>query len=150
VRNAGVIDVIRLPWSVEDRVEQSVALRMPIVAGRGERVLLVEDDAAVREVTRRLLGGAGYAVLGVPTAEDALASIAQNQTQLVITDIDLPGMSGVDLARQIGAQGRLPVVFTSGMASDPSRLDGRPFLPKPYSADDLLRCVRNALDRIHR
>lgn len=153
-RNGGTIDVrsvvgrgttfeIRLPWSDGALAEASGAVRAPVKAGRGEAVLVVEDDGAVCEATRRLLGGAGYAVQGVRTAEDALETLARRDTQLVITDIDLPGMSGIDLAQRIST---LPVVLTSGRAPDATRLENRRFLPKPYSADDLLRCVRDALD----
>ncbi|NVB85094.1 MAG: response regulator [Kofleriaceae bacterium] len=157
-RSGGTIDVssipgrgttfeIRLPWTDDALAEASGRARTPVHAGRGEAVLVVEDDGAVCEATRRLLGGAGYAVHGVRTAEDALATLATGSAQLVITDIDLPGMSGIDLASQISS---LPVVLTSGRAADAKRLEDRPFLPKPYSADDLLRCVRDALDGARR
>jgi CheY-like chemotaxis protein len=155
-RNGGTIDVhsvigrgttfeIRLPWSDDALAQASGAVRAPVKAGRGEAVLVVEDDGAVCEATRRLLGSAGYAVQGVRTAEDALETLATEPAQLVITDIDLPGMSGIDLARQLST---LPVVLTSGRASDVTRLENRRFLPKPYSADDLLRCVRDVLDGV--
>jgi PAS domain S-box-containing protein len=155
-RSGGTIDVrsevgrgttfeICLPWSDGALDDASGRARTPVKVGRGESVLVVEDDHAVCEATRRLLGGAGYAVRGVPSAEDALATLATGGTQLVITDIDLPGMSGVELARQLS---EVPVVLTSGRASDATRLENRRFLPKPYSADDLLRCVRDALDGV--
>jgi CheY-like chemotaxis protein len=153
-RNGGTIDVrstvgrgttfeIRLPWTDSAMAEASGPVHTPVKAGRGEAVLVVEDDGAVCEATRRLLGGAGYAVQGVRSAEDALETLASTRTQLVITDIDLPGMSGIDLAQRLPS---LPVVLTSGRAADATRLENRRFLSKPYSADDLLRCVREALD----
>jgi len=139
---------IQIPLSPEDPRISSEVVDIPIIAGRGESILLVEDDGAVRAATRRLLGGAGYAVLEAATAELALELASARSPRMLIADIDLPGMSGVELARQLKATGQpLRVVFTSGMASDPSALDGSPFLPKPYSADELLRCVRRTLDR---
>jgi len=157
-RNEGLIDVqssgegtrfdIRLPWSSDEIRERSSAVSLPIVAGRGERLLIVEDDVAVREATRRLLAGAGYAVQDVRSAEEAIEIVATGRVQLVFADIDLPGISGVELAHNLDEhEHKTPIVFTSGMASDPNALGARPFLPKPYSASELLLCVRSTLDR---
>jgi two-component system, cell cycle sensor histidine kinase and response regulator CckA len=136
---------IRLPLSDEDPHAITDVLAHPIGAGRGESLLLVEDDAAVRTATSRLLGRSGYAVYEAASAEAALAIIAAHPIRLVIADLDLPGKSGLDLAKELSD--RMRVVFTSGMASDAAALDGRTFLPKPYNGNDLLRYVRRALDR---
>jgi two-component system, cell cycle sensor histidine kinase and response regulator CckA len=115
-----------------------------IGGGRGESVLLIEDDPAVREGARRVLAGAGYAVHEAETGEDALAHAAGGQRiDVVVADIELPGISGVECVRQLGAG--MKVVYASGLAPDPRGGDAR-FLPKPYSPDDLLRSVRKSLD----
>jgi two-component system cell cycle sensor histidine kinase/response regulator CckA len=138
---------IHLPTSNEQPRAQSAELAAPIAGGRGEVILLVEDDRLVRGVTRRRLAGAGYAVHETSSAEQALEILGAKVIQLVLADIDLPGMSGSELARIARVEFSARVVLTSGMASDPSALEGTPFLPKPYSTDDLLRCVRRTLDR---
>ncbi len=157
-RGGGTIDVvsvvgtgtefrIRLPLSTEDPRAITALVHTPIIAGRGEVILLVEDDPQIRSATHRLLGGAGYAVHGTDTAEQALEIVTSRNPRLVIADVDLPGMSGTELGARVAVSGlKVRMIYTSGLASDESARDGAPFLPKPYSSDDLLRCVRRTLD----
>jgi len=122
------------------------------LAGRGERVLLVEDEDAVRAVTRRTLEANGYEVVEARTAEEAL-DLAQrlgNRLDLLLSDVGLPGMSGPALARQLRARHPgIRVVHTSGYipesgGRDPSA-EPLPVLQKPYSVDALLGAVSDAL-----
>ena len=122
-----------------------------VPAGRGEQVLVVEDDARVRETTRRVLASGGYAVYDVRDAEAALSYVSRGPAlDLLVADIELPGLSGVDCARQIVASTpRAAVLYTSGMMSDPRVLGGicgAVFLAKPYSSDQLMRSVRRAIE----
>jgi PAS domain S-box-containing protein len=136
--------------TAEGAVHQTSKISSVVPAGRGETVLLVEDDPRVREATRRVLIGGGYAVHEARDGEEALAHVtAGGKVDLVVADVELPGMSGIDCAREIterNADAR--VMYTSGMTSDP-RLDsttrGSAFLPKPYTPDELMRSVRKAL-----
>jgi PAS domain S-box-containing protein len=138
---------IRLPLSTEDPRSETEAIRAPIVAGRGEAILLVEDDPAILDATHRLLGSAGYAVHGASSAERALEIATSKELRLVIADVDLPGISGPELGKRLACEyPRVRMIYTSGLASDPGARDGAPFLPKPYSSEDLLRCVRRTLD----
>ena len=122
--------------------------------GRGETILLVEDEAPVRSVTSRALTRFGYRVLEAPdaaTAEELFRS--EPAVRLVLSDVGLPDLDGVALAERLRAlRPETPVVFTSGhsdttvmerLASDPSAR----FLEKPYSVEGLLRCVADALAR---
>jgi PAS domain S-box-containing protein len=120
---------------------------------RGARVLLVEDDAAVRAVTESLLIDFGCWVEGAPDGPSALGRLqAGERYDLLISDIVMPGgMSGVDLARAARARdARLPIVLTSGYAGE--RLgEGAealawPLLRKPFRAEQLGLAVREALD----
>jgi len=119
---------------------------------RGVRVLLVEDDAAVRAVTEGLLSDLGCVV---ETEQDGRAALARldrgERFDLLFSDIVMPGgVSGADLAR--GARSRdprLPIVLTTGYAGD--RLEGAsdddpwPVLRKPFRAEQLSAVVRDAL-----
>ena len=119
-------------------------------AGGGETVLVIEDDAHVRQLTQRILEGAGYAVHAVRDAETALAFVGGGGLAVVVVaDIELPGMNGIDCVRRLCEQDpRLKIVFTSAVAADP-RSEGAgvrgKFLSKPYAPADLLASVRRVL-----
>ncbi len=122
-----------------------------------ERVLLVEDDDAVRSLTRRLLENFGYHVQESISGHEALKnwSPKAKDIDLLLTDVIMPhGVSGVELARQLrGVHPSLRVVFMSGYpaesaAKDPSflRQPHTRFLQKPCPWRDLLQNVRQCLD----
>ncbi len=134
-------------------VAEEIRRAEPIPGGRGERILVVEDDDAVRELARRILASAGYAVVGAGDAEEAIAvaTAARGRIDLVLADVILPRMSGVECARRlVDGFGPLRVAYTSGFPGSASTelgdRDRTPFLAKPYAAEDLLRFVRHVLD----
>ncbi len=118
-----------------------------------ETILLVEDEAPVREVTTVQLDALGYRVLACPTGEAALATARAHQgpLDLLVTDLVMPGMSGQELARRMAeAWPSLKVLFTSGYGEDVAgrqgALDpGAHFLEKPYTLQALARRVRETL-----
>jgi signal transduction histidine kinase len=115
--------------------------------GRGELVLVVEDSAPLRQLTRRVLEDAGYRVAEAESGSEALAD---GPPDLLLTDVVMPGMSGRELAEAIWARAPgLPVVLMSGYTDDVVVRDGLPgarFLEKPFTRAQLLCCVRAALD----
>lgn len=121
---------------------------------RGARVLLVEDDAAVRAVTEGLLSDFGCRVEGAPDGPSALRRLqAGEHFDLLISDIIMPGgMSGVELAEAAQARDAgLPIILTTGYAGDrltenPDAL-AWPLLRKPFRAEQLGLAVREALER---
>jgi CheY-like chemotaxis protein len=127
----------------------------PAPPGRGERVLLVEDQARVRLLLRRQLVRLGYEVIDVPDARAALDRLAEAAAiDLILTDVVLPGdMNGVQLGEAALARvPRLALVFTTGYAADvlsdrPGPLAGATVLRKPVDPDMLARSLRAALDR---
>ncbi|MDB4951893.1 MAG: Blue-light-activated protein [Gemmatimonadetes bacterium] len=132
---------------------------LPVAAGgvqpgRGETVLLVEDEPAVRHFAERVLEGAGYRVLSAAHASQALARAqeAAAPVALLLTDVVMPGLSGPVLAERLAAlHPGLRVLFTSGYADDAmshhGALDeGVVLLEKPFSVEALLRMVRQVLD----
>jgi CheY-like chemotaxis protein len=108
-------------------------------------ILLVDDDEGVRGATGRLLQAAGYQVITVEHGQAALAVVQQNaDVQLVLTDVRMPGISGLELGRSITMlRPDLPILYMTG--SDPDLLlgpvDGDRVLLKPFKNDELLRLV---------
>ncbi len=129
------------------------AAEAPPDVRRPGTILLVEDDASIRAVTRRLLEIGGYTVLEAATPSKArdLAERSGGPIHLLLTDVVMPEMSGPQLAALIREQRtELPVLFMSGYADDAitrhGRLDpGAEFLPKPFAPDTLLRRVQQVL-----
>jgi CheY-like chemotaxis protein len=118
-------------------------------AGRGERVLVVEDEVGVRSLARRILEAAGYEVLVAADGQEALALFERTAVDLVITDVVMPGLSGSQVvSRMRMVHPGLPAIFTSGYTERPGALPpGAPFLSKPFSGRDLLTLVGETLDR---
>nr|MCU0633344.1 response regulator [Gemmatimonadaceae bacterium] len=124
------------------------------LTGGAERLLLVEDDPAVRTVTQQMLERHGYRVSTAAGGHEALAILAaaDDAYALVITDVVMPGMRGRELAERIRRlSATLPVLFVSGYADDEALLEelepiGASFLAKPFTIAALLRKVRDALD----
>jgi two-component system, cell cycle sensor histidine kinase and response regulator CckA len=123
--------------------------------GGCETILLVEDDATVRRLARRVLDRRGYRVLEAASGADALKvwEAERRGVHLLLTDLVMPGgMSGHDLARELCArQPALKVIYTSGYSDDivnrRLQLDpGSDMLQKPYAADQLATVVRRCLD----
>jgi two-component system nitrogen regulation response regulator GlnG len=112
------------------------------------RVLLVEDDAAVRETLRDLLLAAGHTVTAAADFAAGRSLLLAPQYDVLVTDLVLPGGNGIDLARQARAQGAGAVVCT-GHPEEHDRLarEGVGHLTKPFSAAALERALAEALAR---
>jgi signal transduction histidine kinase/ActR/RegA family two-component response regulator len=119
-----------------------------------ETILLVEDDDVVRKLTRDVLERHGYSVLVASNGTRALEQVEGHKgaVDLLITDVIMPEMGGPDLARRLaGIHPSSRVLFMSGYA--PGAIvhhgvleSGAPFLPKPFTPDDLALKVREVLD----
>jgi len=146
---------ITLPFT-EKPAEKPVA-RAPLskVPGGKEIILLVEDEAALRELVREILEGHGYQVLEAGSGVEALRlwEAHGHKVDLLLSDIVMPeGMSGRELAEKLQKiHPRLPVILTSGYSQDmierDAALDDRiKFFSKPYHPAQLAQAVRDCLD----
>jgi signal transduction histidine kinase/DNA-binding response OmpR family regulator len=116
---------------------------------RGGTVLLVEDDEFIRETLAELLGASGHVVLQAFDAASALAALSAHPVDVMVTDVGLPKVSGIDLARDaLARQPNLSVIFATGDPRGPSKagFDSAPVLVKPFSPEDLELAVANALN----
>jgi FixJ family two-component response regulator len=116
-------------------------------------VSVIDDDASVRTATDNLLRSLGYAVRTFVSAEEFLGSARLNDTSCVIADVQMPGMSGVDLQARLLTQGyRVPFIFMTAFPEETIRARALKagaicFLTKPFDRLTLIRCLDTALER---
>jgi len=147
---------VRLPLTEDAPASPATGSRRgsPVTRGAGELILLVEDEAAVRALGRRLLEDNGYRVLTARDGREAQSLYLRDQGEfaLIVTDVIMPRMGGVELLLALREAGHSPrVLFVSGYTDDAlSRLrrlgEDVNLLEKPFSTKDLLERVRGALD----
>jgi PAS domain S-box-containing protein len=132
--------------------QAEAAPRAQPLRGAGELILVVDDEAPVLKVTRRILEAYGYRVVTAGDGAEALAIFTQHpDVALVITDVMMPLMDGVATARALlRLDARLKIIATSGVSTPTteSRLAAvgvRHLLPKPFTAELLLRTLRDVL-----
>jgi CheY-like chemotaxis protein len=139
---------------VDEGVDGAAAPKPAPAAGGHERILLVEDEPALRELGEELLAEAGYEVVTASAGDEALkACAAEGRIDLMLTDVVLPRMGGQALLQEARRlRPGLKVVFMSGytdrVIADQGLLpEGATFLEKPFTPEALLRTVREMLDR---
>ena len=147
---------IYLP-QLEHVEETEPTFPVPTVTVHGtETLLLVEDDSALRRLTKLMLTSQGYQVLEAANGQLAVDNFAGklDSVHLLVTDLMMPGISGLELAEQlIKVKPGLRVLFLSGYIADPEirdrllHIEGN-FLLKPFSATDLVLKVREALQKV--
>jgi CheY-like chemotaxis protein len=119
-------------------------------------ILVVDDNQSVRLLVRRILERAGFRVLEASNGSEALHLFQANATQveLLLTDLNMPGRSGIELATEIRReQPNLPVVFISASFAEfdsMPRPRGCLSISKPFEMGALLRCVQTALQSADR
>lgn len=115
------------------------------------RILLAEDEAGVREFVSRALGLAGHKITAVEDGLEALDALGENEFDLLLTDIVMPGLDGIALALKVGADyPDLPVLLMSGYAVERQRahnLDAlvHRVIPKPFSLREIYDAVQETL-----
>jgi two-component system cell cycle sensor histidine kinase/response regulator CckA len=152
---AGTTFRIYLPAAGANPKPQPAADRGRYEQARGhETVLLVEDQAEVREMTRAALERHGYTVLAAGGGAEALDVLRRRDSPIdvVLTDVVMPGMSGPQLIERLREDGEIPAVFMSGYTSDALPRHGLDsddtgFIQKPFTAATLVAKLRQVLDR---
>jgi FixJ family two-component response regulator len=132
-------------------VEQS-AERVETANTRPRRISIVDDDASIREALKSLLRSVRFDVEAFASAEEFLASERVNDTECLILDVYLPGMSGFELQNHLNIERRtIPIVFITAHSDDASRqraLRGGAvdLLSKPVRREPLFRAIQSAVD----
>jgi FixJ family two-component response regulator len=116
-------------------------------------VAIVDDDDSVRGTLKELLRAAGFTSRTFESAEDFLRSGDQQEAACLITDIRMPGMSGLELQARLNAEKcKIPTIFITAHGDEEMRFRALragavEFLPKPFDDDVLVESVRAALNR---
>ncbi len=115
-------------------------------------ISIIDDDASVREATTGLLRSLGYRAATFASAEEFLQSERLYDTSCLISDIKMPGMSGIELQSHLLAGGhRMPIIFITAFPEERVRRRALAsgalgFLSKPFLEDRLIGCLNRALD----
>ncbi len=148
---SGTTFKIYLPRIAAAPAREAAAREPRLPQGRGERILLVEDDQALRRLTLRILASAGYTVDEAANGAEALAALGGEPPRLLITDVVMPQMGGRQLAdRLLALVPGLQVLYISGYTENAIvhqgvLEEGVNFLHKPFSPRVLLEKVRDIL-----
>ena len=116
-------------------------------------VFVVDDDPSIREAVKSLISLAGLRVETFGTAQEFLRNERPDLPGCVVLDVELPGLSGLDLQRELAAHGiKLPIIFITGYGDIPMsvramKAGALEFLTKPFRDQDLLNAIQQALER---
>ena len=117
------------------------------------KILIVDDDPDIREVVSILLGSEGYKVVQAENGQAAVEMVYQDRSiDLVIMDIMMPGMSGVEACERIRQRSTVPVLFLTAKSQEQDKVEaysegGDDYLVKPFSQTELLMKVKSLLRR---
>jgi two-component system KDP operon response regulator KdpE len=116
------------------------------------RILVVDDDPQIRRVMRVTLTGQGYEVDDVKNGEDALEKLRDERFDLVLLDMNMPGLGGVETCRTIRSQSEVAIVMLTVRDSETDKVQALDagaddYVTKPYNAQELLARIRASLRR---
>jgi two-component system, OmpR family, response regulator MprA len=125
---------------------------MPEQATASARVLVVEDDAAIADVLRRSLRAEGHEVRSAGDGAEALTAAEQFVPDLVVLDLGLPRLDGIEVLKRLRADSDVPVLILTARTETGDRVEGLDsgaddYLPKPFEREELLARIRALLRR---
>jgi DNA-binding response OmpR family regulator/two-component sensor histidine kinase len=146
----GTIVTMRLPRANANAVSISQTEVASFQSGQSEKLLVVDDDADVREFIATFLSDLGYEVSQAAGGEDALSVLADFKPDMIIVDFAMQGMSGAETALAAGKRcPGIPILFISGFAESEelrTAVGTAPLLHKPFQPAELAAAVRSNLD----
>src|SRR5262249_10528877 len=120
---------------------------------RAARILLVDDEVPIQRAVAPLLRSRGYEVDVAATGEDALAAARTHPPDLIVLDLGLPDIEGVEVCRRMRAESPVPIVVLSARAAEADKvaaldLGADDYVTKPFGPEELLARIRVALRRV--
>src|SRR6201985_2486949 len=118
----------------------------------GRRILVVDDEPQITRVLRTTLSSHGYEIRVANDAEAALDVFSDWPPELIITDLSMPNMSGIDLTRKIRGKSEVPIIVLSVKGEERTKIEALDagaddYVTKPFGTDELLARVRASLRR---
>jgi two-component system KDP operon response regulator KdpE len=115
-------------------------------------ILIVDDEPQIRRVLRTTLSSQGYTVVEARSGEEALEQIRSERIDLILLDVNLPGMSGLDTCREIRRSKDVPIIMLTVRDSERDKVQALDagaddYVVKPFGADELMARIRAALRR---
>jgi DNA-binding response OmpR family regulator len=122
---------------------------------RETRVLVVDDDPDVRMMITDLLADEGFKAESADTADGALSKLREHPADVVLLDVSMPSMSGLDLMSEIRKHSEVPIIFVTGKGGETDRVLGLrmgadDYIVKPFSSPELIARIHSVLRRSHR
>lgn len=119
----------------------------------GQKILLVEDEAHIAKATSLYLEGAGFSVVIATDGQQALAAFQKEKPALIVLDLMLPGLDGLDVARVIRRESAVPIIMLTARSEEADRVSGLElgaddYVVKPFSLRELLARIRAVLRRV--
>ena len=119
----------------------------------GKKVLVVDDDVKTVELVKLYLNRDGYRVLTAYNGNDALQMARENHPDLIVLDLMLPGLNGLDVCRTLRSESEVPIIMLTALTTDDDRLTGLnlgadDYVTKPFSPRELAARVRAVLRRL--
>lgn len=118
---------------------------------RPPRIAVIDDDKSARQAMEGLMRAIGYEVSAFPSADQFLVWAGRSEVACIVTDIQMPGRSGLDLQKALAAEGsRTPIIFVTGLPPEDStraaiEAASHQVIPKPVNAEALIRGVELTL-----
>jgi len=124
----------------------------PVAPFLGRRILVVDDDATVRDVVRRYLERDGHQVTALDRGTDAVAAVGRLNPDLIILDLMLPDISGIDVCRELRQTSPVPIIMVTALGEEADRVLGLEvgaddYVTKPFSPRELALRVASVLRR---
>src|SRR5512142_1808866 len=118
----------------------------------GERILAVDDEPRYLEIIRFNLETAGYRVVCAASGEEALELLAEDDVELIVLDVMLPGIDGFEVCRQVRERSMCPIIMLTAKGAEEDKIRGLrlgadDYVTKPFSAHELLARVEAVLRR---
>jgi two-component system, OmpR family, KDP operon response regulator KdpE len=116
----------------------------------GARVLVIDDEPQIQRAIRTALAGHGYGVIGAETGEEGLTRFAERRPDIVLLDLMLPGIDGLEVCRRIREVSSTPIIVLSARGEERDKvaaldLGADDYLTKPFGVEELLARIRVAL-----
>ncbi len=116
----------------------------------GARILVVDDEIEILRALQRSLTAHGFEVFSASNGEEALEAIAHHRPDLILLDLGLPGISGLEVCRRVRAESSLPIIVLSVKDAERDKvqaldLGADDYVPKPFGIDEVLARIRVAL-----